>query len=102
MENKQRELKAIYGDDCWVKLHDVETGNIVSALGQYSIYDPKTEKSIKYAECNGGNVVKLFDEDGVVLHTITFDSNYQVVTPDKIFSPMEMNLLKYGYGSVYY
>lgn len=102
MENKQRELKAIYGDAGWVKLHDVETGNIVSVLGQYSIYDPETEKSIKFAKFNGSRAVYLLDEDCDLLHTITLDSNYQVVTPDKIFSSMEMNFLKYGYGHVYY
>lgn len=101
-QNKRRELKAVYGDDGWVKLYDVETGNIVSVLGQYAIYDPETGKSIKSAIFNGSNVVYLLNDDGDLLHTITINDNYQVVTPDKIFSSIEMNLLNYGYGHVYY
>lgn len=90
-------FKAVREPDCYIKLYNIKSGELISNLGQYSIANGETGELIKSVHFNGYNIVYLLDENEHVLNRIYLDRNYQVIEYERLFNPTEMNLLRDGF-----
>ena len=91
MQNNSRNLKAVYENDCSVKLYDVDSGEVVSNLGYY--YNEEPEDLIKSVKYNGSNAVYLLDKNVNLIDRIYLNGYYERMNLESVFNPAEMNLV---------